>query len=431
MRGARVCAHGCMPLRVSTRSILARERAESKEREEWERKALAMVRATVAKNRLLDGLSPTRVDGVVLGKYMRVKKARVPFEPPADGGIRKRRAENAFAPRAAADAPPRRDAPTESTAATALPNGFAVDHAPFRALANHPLVEKQVGQPVWRVALPPDGYGPNQFATFSSKVAAVNFSHLVMAPVLCATPSATAVADQVETHHPEDFDPRGIVCTTQELMEAIEAVDGLNDDALVTIDASLATDDPFPESLLSPSAPSSPPSPPSPPSTPVRCHSTPHRLPPESLVCTDETIDDAESAESAESAVARKTTPSCDNAVDDEFCDRRTSFRKVLFRRVSINPDSWRASTNLSLTYRDWENFPMRVCLQTATLPIGTRRLRRRQPPAKDKQAPQRRKTPRPTPPTLPTPPSARPPPSPLAPLPLGAWLPLLCEETL
>ena len=58
---------------------------------------------------------------------------------------------------------------------------------PFHQIKDNSLVEKQRGHAVWRVALS-DAFGPNEYATFSSKAAAINFSLLTPSVMLGSMP---------------------------------------------------------------------------------------------------------------------------------------------------------------------------------------------------------------------------------------------------
>ena len=131
-------------VRFSMRFCVKKSRTSSVAVSEPQRARRSMAKTEFAKKRLFDSLSPKET---MLGKFMRSKKPNVPFEPSTTSPYEKR--------------------------AKVASNHRTEKKPIFKSVDTHTGVEKQVGRPFWRVSL---NTGLDQFATFSSKLAAVNFA---------------------------------------------------------------------------------------------------------------------------------------------------------------------------------------------------------------------------------------------------------------
>ena len=145
MAGAKIMYFACIVfVRFPMRLYVKNNRNSSAAVSEPQRARRSMAKTEFAKKRLFDSLSPKET---MLGKFMRSKKPNVPFEPSTTSPYEKR--------------------------AKVASNHRTEKKPIFKSVDTHTGVEKQVGRPLWRVSL---NTGLDQFATFSSKLAAVNFA---------------------------------------------------------------------------------------------------------------------------------------------------------------------------------------------------------------------------------------------------------------
>ena len=134
----------------------------------------------------------------MMGRYMRIKKRRSQFDPTdLDSPCcykSNKRLTTTTAAAATAIVTTTTTTPVADSCVEAIPqkrceprvrktlflNNERSGASSFRAVEGHPDIQKKAGRPVWRVALHGD-FGHDQFATFSSKAAAVNFAATITA----------------------------------------------------------------------------------------------------------------------------------------------------------------------------------------------------------------------------------------------------------
>ena len=282
-----------------------------------------------ARDDLFDDLSPSGVSGTTLGRFMRVKRARNVFEPSARSEYSKK--ARPVSPASSAKTPPKsQPKPPPKPPPKPVPKPPA-----FRCLARHPGIEKRVNQPTWRVALPKEEYGSDQFATFSSKMAAINFWSTFARP---AKKPKKAVAPRPAPPPPAPPPPA-----------------------------------PPPQPVMQ--MPPTPPTPPTPPSTPPPMHSEDFALCMEELpslgefdICytTTELIDAlANTADTADTAEILADPLACTDETIKDLNDGfhlggRVVFRRVLATRIVNDPSAWRTKKR-SLTFKDWDRYPMKL----------------------------------------------------------------------